>query len=173
MQLPTVVLACKSDMEQQVDPLHALEVIQHELHSLLDDAVAYDNVICGCKTRGGKDHKPYLHIYCLRIILEGPEDLKALTPKAIKALPLMTDLREIQFVIRDSKPSMRFLLTVGEWFTESNTADQISKLRLDDQRRVSSFPLKSRYKRADCFYRRLLVLVSSQIPLPGPTSCPS
>jgi hypothetical protein len=28
MELPTVVLACKSDLDQQIDPLHALEIIQ-------------------------------------------------------------------------------------------------------------------------------------------------
>ena len=60
--------------------------------------------------------------------------MAAIAPKAVRALPLMDQLRELQFVISDDKPSMRFLPVAIKWFEVSGTAYRIVRLRLVDER---------------------------------------
>lgn len=113
----------------------ALEVMQSDLATLFNDIIAYDDVLCPCQKEGPRPrlHIAFLHIYSLRIILEETVGLFALAPQAVKALPFMSDLREIQFVIRDNKPSMRFLPVAIKWFEVSGTAYRIVRLRMVDE----------------------------------------
>ncbi|KAF7794100.1 hypothetical protein EIP86_005230, partial [Pleurotus ostreatoroseus] len=112
----------------------AFEIKQSQLHKLFHDAIAYERDICQCDDNKQR-HKSYLTIVILRIHLEHAADLADLQELASQALRLMTGVRELQFVIKDTQLDPRFLSHIITWLEVSGTICQIKKIRFDDLRR--------------------------------------